>query len=108
MRTLKFIVDGQTIRQDPSCDFSGLYPGTTGYLKAEFTFSGNWNGYTKVAAFWSPFGVEYPAQPLFDGNSCMIPTKALEKREFRVQIIGKQGDTRLTTNKVSVIQNGGG
>lgn len=28
MRTLKFIVEGQAIKQDPNCDFSGLIPGT--------------------------------------------------------------------------------
>ena len=39
MRTLKFIVDGQILRQDPTCDFSNIVPGTEGYLIAEFAFS---------------------------------------------------------------------
>ena len=39
MRTLKFIVEGQIIKQDPNCDFSNLVPGTEGYLRAEFSFS---------------------------------------------------------------------
>ena len=39
MRTLKFIVEGQIIKQDPSCDFTNLVPGTEGYLRAEFSFS---------------------------------------------------------------------
>ena len=39
MRTLKFVVDKQIIKQNPDCDFSGLVPGTDGYLQAEFSFS---------------------------------------------------------------------
>ena len=51
MRTLKFIVEDQIIRPDPNCDFSGLVPGTKGYLKAEFAFSKAWDEYVKVAGF---------------------------------------------------------
>ena len=29
MKTLRFIVDNQTIRKDPYCDFSGLVPGSS-------------------------------------------------------------------------------
>ena len=39
MRTLKFIVNGQIIKQDPKCDFSNLIPASEGYLVAEFSFS---------------------------------------------------------------------
>ncbi len=38
MRILKFIVNKQKIRPDPTCDFSGLIKGTSGYLKASFSF----------------------------------------------------------------------
>lgn len=38
MRTLKFIVEAQNIKEDPNCDFSGLVKGTKGYLYAEFIF----------------------------------------------------------------------
>lgn len=41
MRTLKFIVDEQIIRQDPNCDFSNLVPGSKGYLQAYFHFPQN-------------------------------------------------------------------
>ena len=43
MRILKFVVENQKIKQDPSCDFSGLVAGTEGYLKAEFVFSKEWD-----------------------------------------------------------------
>lgn len=108
MRTLKFIVDGQIIKQDPKCDFSGLVPGTSGYVQAEFSFSSDWAGYTKVAAFWSALGKEYQPQLLKDGKSCLIPAEALERRTFKVQIIGKGPNSkRITTDKVAVNQNGG-
>ena len=107
MRTLKFIVDDQIIRQDPSCDFSGLVPGTQDYLQARFTFSSEWKGCVKVAAFYSMLGREYPLQILEDGATCMIPAEALKKRIFKIQVVGKKGEFKILTNKVTVDQNGG-
>lgn len=107
MRTLKFIVDKQIIRRDPNCDFDDLIPGTEGYLEAEFSFSPDWKDCTKVAAFWSVMGKEYPPQILTDGKTCMIPAEALAKRSFKVQVMGKKSDFKITTNKVVVCQNGG-
>lgn len=107
MRTLRFIVEDQIVKPDPNCDFNDLVPGTTQYLKLEFTFSGVWKDCTKVAAFYSPLGEEYPPQVLTDGKTCMVPTEACAKRTFKVQVIGKNGDLRLTTNKVTVSQTGG-
>lgn len=104
MRALRFIVDGQTIRQDPSCDFSGLVPGTSQCIQAEFAFSKEWTSVAKVAAFYSRLGTEYKPQALNDGRTCVIPTEALKKRMFKIQILGKNG---LVTNKVEVLQEGG-
>lgn len=107
MRTLKFIVDGQSIAADPNCDFSGLVPGTEGYVRVEFAFSPEWNGCVKAASFWSPMGKEYPGELLKDGCSCMVPTEALKKRKFLVQVVGKRDDYKILTHKVAVCQNGG-
>lgn len=108
MRKLKFIVEGLIIKPDPMCDFSGLVPGSEGYLEAEFSFSSEWAGYGKVAAFWSVLGVEYPPAFLADGKSCLIPTEALARRKFKIQIIGKNPvGGRLETNKLEIEQNGG-
>ncbi len=107
MRTLKFIVDGQVIRQDPNCDFTGLVPGTEGYLQAEFTFSSEWNGYVKVAAFYSMLGKEYTPQVLKDGKTCIIPSEALERRAFKIRIIGKKDGSKFATSKITVFQKGG-
>lgn len=106
MRILRFIVDGQIIKQDPECDFSNLVPGTSGYLKAEFIFSSEWDDTVKVAAFWKN-GYECPPRILEDGKSCVIPKEALTNRQFKISILGKNEKIRLTTNKIEVVQNGG-
>ena len=107
MRILKFIVDNQIIKQDPDCDFSNLVPGTEEYLQAEFSFSKEWSGCVKVAAFWSALGREYPPQEIKNGKTCMIPSEALKRRSFKIQVVGKNRNTKLTTNKLQIIQNGG-
>ena len=108
MRTLKFIVENQILKQDPECDFSNLVPGTEGYLRAEFSFSSEWNGYGKVAAFYSLMGREYPPQILENGRFCMIPAEALKRNIFKVQVYGRSPKSMtLTTNKLEVKQNGG-
>lgn len=107
MRTLRFIVDGQIIRQDPTCNFEGLVPGTEEHLKAEFIFSPDWEGYVKVATFWSMLGREYPPRELKDGRSCIIPAEALKRRTFEIKVIGKKNGTKILTNKVAVSQRGG-
>lgn len=107
MRTLKFIVENQVLKFDPSCDFTGLVPGTEEYLKAEFSFSSEWNGYTKVVGFYSMLGGEYPPRLLNDGKTCLIPAEALKKRAFKIQIMGALGNKKLITNKLAVKQTGG-
>ena len=106
MRVLKFVINGQIIEKDPNCDFSGLVPGTEGYLKAEFKFSQEWNKLTKVAAFWGSSGKEYPPQLLKNGTSCIIPSEALSRYAFKISVLGKGDGVKLVTNKVAVIQDG--
>ena len=109
MRTLKFIVEGQIIKQDPNCDFSGLIPGTDGYLQAEFTFTTtDWHPLIKAVGFYSMMGREYDAQLLDENNRCMIPAEACEKQNFKLKVVGKgTNGFKLTTNKFTVSQNGG-
>lgn len=107
MRTLKFIVDGQTIKPDPNCDFTGLIPGTDKYLQAEFDFSPAWDKCVKVVGFYSALGREYQPRILRDGKSCVIPKEALEKRVFKLKVVGKCDEYTVTTNKLAVGQNGG-
>ena len=107
MRILKFKVSGQTISLDSNCDFTGLVPGTNGYLKAEFMFSPEWESYTKVAAFYSNLGREYTPQLIKSDNTCMIPAEALEKSIFKVQVLGQHNERKICTNKVGVYQRRG-
>lgn len=106
MRTLLFNVNRQNIVKNPYCDFTGLVPGTEGYLKAEFNFSSEWNGFAKVATFWTTSGKELQPQALEKDNSCIIPKEALKRKRFLVQIIGKCGDMKLVTDKEIVEQDG--
>jgi hypothetical protein len=101
-------VDNQIVKPDPNCDFENLVPGTEEYIQAEFSFSSEWNGCVKVASFWSTLGKEYPAQALKDGKTCIIPIEALNRRSFKMQLIGKNKKLKLTTNKLTINQNGGG
>lgn len=107
MRVLSFIVDKQIITPDPKCDFRGLVPGTSGYLKAKFSFSSEWKGAVKVVGFFDYSGKEYEPQILKDGTTCIIPTEALQNRSFKLQVLGKRGKTRMTTDPIRVVQDGG-
>lgn len=106
MQVLRFIVDGKTIKQDPSCDFSGLFPGKNPNIRAEFTFSSEWKNKVKVAAFWSILDKEYEPQEIVD-DACIIPSEALLKPSFKIQVLGKKGNERIDTNKLTILQKGG-
>ena len=106
MRTLRFIVDGQTVKQDLTCDFSGLFLNKDSGVCAEFIFSSEWNDKIKVAAFWSMLDREYEPQAL-DNNTCIIPVEAFSKASFKIQVLGVGGHERFTTNKLVVLQTGG-
>ena len=106
-RKLKFIVEGQIIKPDPECDFENLVPGTEDYLTAEFNFSDDWIGYKKAVAFYSIMGKEYEPQLLKNNKSCVIPPEALKRRAFKIMLVGRKGETKKTTNKLEIKQNGG-
>jgi hypothetical protein len=107
MRVLKFLVEGDTIKADPTCGFGGLFPGRNNHVQAEFTFSPEWKSRVKVAAFWSPLDHEYTPQPIEEDGTCMIPVEALQKSTFKVQILTKINGVITSTNKLTVYQKGG-
>lgn len=104
MRTLRFLVQGQKIRPDPLCDFSGLVPGSQGYLKAEFIFDEHWAGCKKCASFFRMGGME-DAKPIVN-NCCMIPDAVLDRKLFHVSVTGKRSGYVITTNRITVKQGG--
>ena len=107
MRVLKFIVEDKNVTLDPTCDLTGLFPGSEEQIQAEFEFSQEWKSRTKVAAFWSVMGKEYEPQVINEDDTCQIPKEALSKVAFKVQVLGKRkhGPT-TTTNTVVVYQSG--
>lgn len=108
MRTLKFIVEGQILKQDPKCNFANLVPGSENYLQIEVSFCREWSDRVKVAGFYSVMGEEFPPQRLSDKNTCMIPAEACQKRNFKIEIVGMKADgSKIRTNKVTICQDGG-
>lgn len=105
-RILSFNVDGQNITKDPTCDFTGLVPGTAGYVTAEFAFSKDWDDCIKVVGFKSG-GNEYDPKILKDGRSCMIDEEVLNRSMFYIYVVGKKRDFRIKTNDVLIKQDGG-
>lgn len=106
MRTLSFTIEGQRVMKDPTCDFEHLVSGSRGYLKAQFSFNKEWDGYAKVAVFRKLLS-EYPV-PIINGE-CEIPGDALDYERFSVSIVGqRKSGERLTTNEVEVLQQLGG
>ena len=101
MRLLRFNVNAQRITKDPNCDFTNIIPGTSGYLRAHFTFSPKWDNCTKVAQFWRG-DQEYAS--LIENGECDIDPAALVGNTFRVSVIGQRKNFRLTTDKVMVRQ----
>lgn len=103
MRTLKFNVEGQSITPAPNCDFSGIVPGTEGYLEASFAFSEEWRGCGMIAVF-TKLGEEYLVK--LENGSCTIPEEALTYKRFGVEVIGVRPGYRIKTGKAVVEQNG--
>ena len=101
MRLLYFNVNAQKIEKDPNCDFTKLVSGTSGYLKAHFTFSSEWEGCVKIARFWR--GKQEHAV-LLQNDECDIPTEALVGSTFRVSVLGQREDYRITTNEIPIRQ----
>lgn len=107
MRTLVFNVKNQIISKDPSCDFSGLVAGTSGYLKAKFVFSGDWSNCVKVAGFFSKDGKEFPPSIISNDNTCEIPSEILAYHEFEMRLYGKNEKYTITTRPITIKQYGG-
>lgn len=102
MRTLKFVINGQILEKDPSCDFSNIIPGTKGYLRAEFSFSSEWNKCVKAAEFSAGPLTGIPVL-IEDGNSCIIPYEICMRESFKIKIVGRGlNGYQITTNTIFI------
>lgn len=104
MRTLKFDVDGQLIRKDENCDFTGIVSNTKGYYEAGFSFSREWKDLNKVAIFRTRTTKKYC--PLFD-SKCEIPDEITESITYWVSVYGEGNGIVLTTTEIPVVQKKG-
>ena len=95
------MVQGQQLEKSNSCDFNGIVANTSGYLKASFEFSKEWDGCKKVAVFYKLD--EQFAVPIIN-KMCEIPKEALTWDSFKVSVVGANENCRITTNKVVVEQ----
>ena len=105
MRILEFEINGQNISKSKNCDFSGIVPGTAGYLYATFEFSAEWRGLAKVAEFRRYSTDEVFPAKIINGK-CEIPADALRGKKWYVNVVGKRGNIRMTTDRAEVKQEG--
>ena len=104
-RVLSFVVEGQTIKKDELCDFTGLVSGTKGYYQAKFTFDRTWKDYQKVAVFRTTAVKKYV--PIIDGI-CEIPDEVTKGLLYYVSVVGVMDGVSLPTTEVFVRQKRGG
>lgn len=98
MRRLLFSVNGQKLAKQG--DFSGIAAGSKGYLKCQFvTADYDWLGAKKVAVF-----NDTAAVVVDDALECRVPDEVTGGKSFKVQLVGQNGTTRLTTNAVLIEQ----
>ena len=105
MRELKFCVEGQRLRKDPSCDFAGIIPGTRHYLETHFTFDEDWDRCVCVAEFYNESGDADAV--LIENCKCEVPDIVLDDANFTLKVIGKRKDGYfITTNQIKITQGG--
>lgn len=102
MRTLRFIVDNDVIKRDSTSDFSNLSKET--HVQIEFMFSNEWDGFVKVAGFRRGRD-ELDPRTLLHGTTCDVPIEALKGTFFRMYVIGKKGEQRLSTKQILISTN---
>lgn len=108
MRVLEFDVKRQRLMKNKDCDFTGLIPGTEGYLHAKFNFDDDWTGCKKIVSFWvsdiNRLELNEYAVFLGEDDTCAIVPEALLHERFYISIIGTKPDYKITTNKLKIEQ----
>lgn len=107
MRVLEFEVDQQRLKKKQNCDFSGIVPGSKGYLAIHVEFSEEWEGCTKIARFWHHdvyFGTHSEHAVYLENDMCFIPHEVLEEGSFYLSIAGIGTDLKIPTNKIKIQQ----
>ena len=105
VRTLEFVIDGQRLKKDPNCNFSGIVAGSKGYLTCHFTFSSEWKGLNKAVIFKD--GDKKIYEPI-KYDACKVPDEITDSSRIHIQIAGKDDAMFLQTNDAVIIQKKGG
>lgn len=94
---LQFTVSNQRIDRT---DVFTIVEGSDNYLKAQFSFTADWNGMIKTGVFIDEDGNVHPS--LCINDICDVPTEWLVKQRGAVGVIGSDGVTKITTDAVKV------
>lgn len=105
MRTLKFILDGQKLKKDPSCDFTGLICGTMNYVKLSFDVSGDWNKCFIIVSFLDENDHEIDASEL-KNFECLVPNTTSSYKKYKIRLIGcdRTGNCKIISSMQEIRQ----
>jgi hypothetical protein len=100
---LTFTIENQTIERT---DDYTVVADSQNYLKAQFTFSDDWDGLFKTAVFIDEDGTVHPS--FCDGDIAEVPTSWIKAQKGGVGVIGSDGTTKITTKTAKVKIKGTG
>lgn len=105
MRTLKFIVDGQTLTKDPDCSFSNIVRGSHNYLFLEFIFvDDEWKQYDKAVEFEANVKTK---KINFYGSTVGVPDDITPESLIKIRLIASESRRKVfQTNQVYIAQRG--
>lgn len=105
MRDLNFIVNGQSLEKDESCDFSDIIKGSHDYLRCVFKFSEDWKDYSKAIEFITRDNSYFFM--LDKDDSIKVPDTATSEWYFKIKLYATDGKNMIfPTNTVVVKQKG--
>ena len=105
LRTLEYDITRQKITRTAGCDFTGLAPGTKGYLKVKFhTITDEWIRCEKFAVFYID-DIEICDVKLDKDDACIVPDYITAQKEFYIALVGKNDDFQIKTSQIRVKQN---
>lgn len=80
------------------------------YLIANFTFSDDWEGYSKTVIFNNYSNNKILTVTLIDGdslylgdNTCYIPHEVIESPGFSISVFGVKDESVITTNEKNIV-----
>ena len=68
------------------------------YLKVNFSFSKDWDGYAKTAVFRNA-NKEKTIGVILENNECMVPYEIIHENGFSISVYGLKGSSRITTTE---------